>query len=148
MADLNNDGLLDLIVSNNNAAPTIYLNQVRNPGNTFRPKLVGNESLNRDAIGARVEVGITLCDKPKTIVRWVEAGTGYAAQSDMRLHFGIGSAESIDSLTVYWPDRTEQSFREEQLNRLTNQSCEIRKGDSHIFVPKTRPPTHELTESR
>jgi hypothetical protein len=51
------------------------------------------------AIGARVKIvagGMTQTDE-------VRSGGSYISQSDFRLHFGLGSAEKIESLEVRWP---------------------------------------------
>ena len=94
VVDLNKDGQLDLVINNNDAAPTIYLNRISGPGAYFRCNLTGagvSESATMasslDAIGARVEVDIQIADEKRTLVRQVEAGSGYAAQSEPSLHF-------------------------------------------------------------
>jgi hypothetical protein len=60
--------------------------------------LQGTKS-NRLAIGARVQItagGMTQSDE-------VRSGGSYLSQNDLRLHFGLGSAKSIDSLEIRWP---------------------------------------------
>ena len=73
IADLNGDGRLDIVMSNNNAPPTIYVNSLPDTGNWMRLTLVG-KTCNRDAIGhgwldRRRSNGIR-----KTMLRQVEAG--------------------------------------------------------------------------
>ncbi len=41
--------------------------------------------------------------KGKTLTRWVEAGSGYAAQSAFPLHFGLGEASRIEAVEISWP---------------------------------------------
>jgi hypothetical protein len=131
IADLNKDGRLDIIINNNNTAPTVFVNQLKETGNWFRCVLRGNPDRNaefhtsRDAIGARASLTISNRGSLKKIVRWVEAGSGYSSQSDVTLHFGLGDAPSIKSLDLLWPDGLVESFSEEQLNGLINRECYI-----------------------
>lgn len=99
IADLDRDGRLDLAINNNNASPTIYLNRTRAAGNWLRLELVGRQS-NRDAIGARVRLALA---SGEVLTRFVEAGSGYAAQSDFPLHFGLGDNTMIKEIEINWP---------------------------------------------
>jgi hypothetical protein len=75
---------------------------LRNLGATGRQwlevELIGRDS-NRDAVGARVVV----TSGGRRLVREVVAGDGYASQSMLRLHFGLGDTAEVDRLTVRWP---------------------------------------------
>src|SRR5437762_1697866 len=84
-SDFNGDGKLDMVINNNNATPTIYMNNLKNVGKCIEVKLVGTES-NHDAIGARVRLSVA----GKTLTRQVEAGSGYASEAMLPLHFGLG----------------------------------------------------------
>jgi hypothetical protein len=138
IADFNSDGLLDIVVCNNNAQPTIYLNKVQGAGNWLRVKLIAGADCNRDAIGSRVEVVASKDAKKQTFTRWVEAGTGYAAQSDMRIHIGLGATNEIDSLTVTWPNGERQTFDSEKLIGCVNHSLEIEQQVNQISKPGIR----------
>src|SRR4029077_9303610 len=78
--DIDNDGDLDLLVSNNGQTADLLRNDGGNKGNSLLLRLVGKKS-NRDAIGARVRV----TTGTKTQVREVKAGSSYLAQSDSRV---------------------------------------------------------------
>ena len=80
-------------------------------GHWIAIKLVGTKS-NRDGIGARVE--IVAAGKRQTAER--VASSGYLSQNDWRLHFGLGSAATVDQLTVRWPSG--------RLQTLTNQAAD------------------------
>lgn len=95
--DIDNDGDLDIVVANLKDSPTILRNDGGNNGNWFSIKLVGTHCAH-DAIGARV----TLTAEGLTQIREVKSGSGYLSQNDMRLHFGLGNAERIDSISVRW----------------------------------------------
>ncbi len=132
IADLNSDGLLDIVVNNNNAQPAIYLNHVENAGNWLQVKLVAGAGCNRDAVGSRVQVSTTTDGNSHTFTRWVEAGTGYAAQSDLRVHFGLGNTDRLESLVVTWPDGEQQEFGSDTLMGRINSMLQIEQGTNHI----------------
>ena len=98
VADFNGDGRLDLVVSNNGEAPTLYMNALKGAGRAVELKLVGSRG-NRDAVGAVVR----LTAGGKTMTRHVEAGSGYASQSVLAVHFGLGGAERVEVVEIRWP---------------------------------------------
>lgn len=128
IADLNNDGQLDIVVNNNNAKPAIYLNRLSGAGNWLRVHLVAGPNSNRDAIGTRVQVLVDIDGKERKLTRWVEAGTGYSAQSDTRPHFGLANAEQIKLLRVTWPDGRCEEFGKEKLVGVLNTTIRIEQG--------------------
>ncbi len=127
VADLDGDGRLDLVMNNNNAPPTIYLNRLRHTGNWTRLTLVGKQG-NRDAIGAQVRLTIASGAGRKTMTRQVEAGSSYASQSDFAVHFGLGKATAIDQIEVLWPGGTRQVLKGAQLSRLLNRAGRLEEG--------------------
>jgi hypothetical protein len=128
IADLNNDGLLDIVSNNNNAPPTIYLNRLAHAGNWLRVQLNAGPKGNRDAVGARIQVLLETDGKQKKMTRWVEAGTGYAAQSEMVSHFGLGRAKRIDSLRITWPGGSREEFGIGDLAGRVNTTIRIEQG--------------------
>jgi len=117
IADLNGDGRLDMVINNNNNTPTIYLNNFTTVGNWVELKLVGKDS-NRDAIGARVNLSIA----GKTMTRQVEAGSGYASEVMLPVHFGLGHATQIDAVVIHWPSGSVQKLEGKQIG-LNRQVC-------------------------
>ncbi|HEX8634193.1 MAG TPA: CRTAC1 family protein [Pyrinomonadaceae bacterium] len=111
VADFNGDGRLDMVINNNNETPMLYLNNLRRSGNAVELKLVGTRS-NRDAIGARVR----LTAGGKTMMRQVEAGSGYASESMLPVHFGLGGADKIEAVEINWPSGLVQRIEGERLN--------------------------------
>jgi enediyne biosynthesis protein E4 len=96
--DIDNDGNLDLLVTNNGQAASLLRNDSGNRGNSVSVKLVGRAS-NRDGIGARLRATVG----KRQQIREVKSGSSYLGQSDIRVHFGIGSAKEIERLEVQWP---------------------------------------------
>ncbi len=96
--DVDNDGDLDLLIVNNGQTVDLLRNNGGNSGNALLIRTVGTTS-NRDGVGARLT--LTLGDR--ALVRHVKAGSSYLAQSDLRVHFGLGDAAGADSLRIAWP---------------------------------------------
>lgn len=95
--DLNNDGLVDVVVVNLGDKPQVLLNSTRNQNQKILVRLIENGK-NRDAIGSR----ITLKTDKRTVFQEVQAGASYISQNDFRLHFGLPEGEKISSLEVRW----------------------------------------------
>ena len=96
--DVDNDGDVDVLVTNNGAAPELLRN-----GNERRNAIVVRllaAASNRDALGARV--GVTAAGR--TQVREVKSGSSYLGQGDLRVHVGLGDAgTAVDHLDIRWP---------------------------------------------
>ncbi len=92
IGDINNDGFLDVY-----RAGKIYVNNA-NTNNWVKINTVGTTS-NRNGIGARVEI-----ETPSGIqIRDVRSGEGFKFMSSLNTHFGLGTATTINSITIYWP---------------------------------------------
>jgi hypothetical protein len=142
VADLNQDGRLDIVIANNDDPPAILLNRLGATGNWVRMSLVGVKPSNRDALGAKATLALEVQGRPRTLTRWVEAGSGYSSQSDMTLHFGLADAERIQSLEIVWPDGSKQSFPGDRLKTAVNGTIRIEQGsdDAAVIVPSSEPP--------
>jgi hypothetical protein len=98
-ADLDNDGNLDLVVNNLNAPASIYRNR-GSGGHFLQIALMGNGG----GIGAKV----TIIHGDRAQMLEAMPTRGFQSSVDPRLHFGLGSSTTIDTLTVIWPDRRYQ----------------------------------------
>ena len=106
MGDLNNDGRMDVVVTNQHALPEIWINRTVNSNHWLLVKLVGARS-NRDGLGARLKV--TLADNT-SCYNHATTSTGYGASSDPRVHFGLGSFDHADKLEIWWPSGIHQTL--------------------------------------
>lgn len=104
IGDVDDDGGLDLLVVNRDAAPYLLMNRAPSRGNwvRFRIRLENG----RDAHGALVaaEVGA------KRLTRAVQPEGSYLASSDPRVHFGLGEEASVRNVKVLWPGRAAEAF--------------------------------------
>lgn len=98
MVDLWNRGVLDVVVANQRGPLLLYRNMVKPENQWIELALEGIKS-NRSAIGAQV----TLYWNGQQQVQEVSGGSGFAAQNDRRLHFGLGQNAHIKKAIIRWP---------------------------------------------
>lgn len=98
LADLDRDGDLDAVVASQDQVLRLYRSQASPAGHWLTVRLEGTRST-RDALGARVE----LTAEDLRLVREVNGVNGFASQSDLAVHFGLGPRERADTLRVTWP---------------------------------------------
>ncbi|MEO5563679.1 MAG: FG-GAP-like repeat-containing protein, partial [Chitinophagaceae bacterium] len=97
VADLDNDGDLDLVVNNLDGEAFLYQNVTDKKNNYLRVKLEG-PGKNKDGIGAKVTVygdGKQQFFQQKTV-------RGYLSSNEPVIHFGLGKTEKVDSVKVEW----------------------------------------------
>jgi hypothetical protein len=130
-ADFFNSGREDLLVSVLDGPPLLLRNQTAAPGHWLRIKTVGTRS-NRDGFGARVEVkagGLTQMAE-------VRANSSFESASDPRLHFGLGTATRVDSITIHWPSGKVETLGPQSVD----QELVVREGSGAIGNPGPKPP--------
>ena len=97
IGDYDNDGDLDILVTNCNQRPDLLQNAVGNQNNWIQVQVVGQKS-NRSGIGARIKV----VTGTHVQYREVQSGGSYLSFHDLRAHFGVGKAEQIDLIEIRW----------------------------------------------
>jgi len=105
LADLGNRGALDVLVANQRGPLLVYRNHVDPARHWIQFELEGTAS-NRSAIGAHV------------VVEWdgrrqaqvVTAASGFSAQNQRRLHYGLGDAADVERVVIRWPSGREQTI--------------------------------------
>jgi hypothetical protein len=110
--DLDNDGSLEVVISNMGARPSL----LKNSGPKKNWLLIQIEGVrsNRDAIGARVYVHAG----SSRLAAEMQGGSGYLSQNDPRLHFGLGDQTSYDRVEVQWPGGGRESFPGGRANHI------------------------------
>jgi hypothetical protein len=126
--DYDNDGDIDVLISNIDDRPTLLRNDTAG-GNWITMRLVGGErgrttgpervegvgaKSNREGIGAKV----TVVAGGRRQIAEVRAGGSYVSHNDMRLHFGLGDADAVDDLEIRWPSGLVERVRRLEANRF------------------------------
>jgi enediyne biosynthesis protein E4 len=113
LVDLWNRGVLDVVVANQKGPLLVYKNTVAPENEWIEFQLEGTAS-NRSAIGAEV----TLYWNGQEQVQNVSGGTGFAAQNDRRLHFGLGKNPHIEKVVIRWPSGKIQTVEQPAIRQL------------------------------
>jgi hypothetical protein len=112
VADVAGDGNLDILIAQNGGPPRLLRNDRRSHNAWLRIDLVGTHC-QRDAGGARVEV-----HTPRDVlVQTMEPATGFMAQSEKTLTFGLGSDDRVRKVVVRWPSGVVQEVKPPGVNR-------------------------------
>ena len=112
-ADIDNDGDLDVVITQTGRDARLFRNDQQTGHHWLRVKLVGSSD-NRDAIGALVELqagGVTQ-------KRLVMPSRSYMAQVELPVTFGLGDIDRVDTLTVTWPDGQKQQVGVDRIDVL------------------------------
>lgn len=101
--DIDNDGDLDFLVTNNGGAVELLRNELPSsaaaaPGGSVSFRLIGTTS-NRSAVGARIRA----VAGGRVVLREVKAGSSYLGQNDLRQHIGLGQATRLERVEIRWP---------------------------------------------
>ncbi len=111
--DIDNDGKVDAVVTSNDGPAWVLLNRTDSPNHWITLNLVGVKS-NRDAIGAQVRVSTAAGDQFATVT----TSGSYQSSSDKRLHFGLGTADSIGEIDIRWPSGIRQLLHDQKTDRI------------------------------
>jgi enediyne biosynthesis protein E4 len=95
--DYDNDGRIDIVVTNMNDRPTLLHNESAG-GHWATFRLVGSKS-NRDAIGAKL---VVTAGGRRQVVE-VRSGGSYVSHNDLRAHVGLGNASRLERVEIRWP---------------------------------------------
>jgi hypothetical protein len=108
MLDLDADGDLDIVTNEFNAAPMVLVSNLTEKTRVryLAVKLTGTSS-NRDGLGAVVKVTAA----GKTYTKVLDGNSGYLSHSLYPLYFGLGAAETVDSIEVLWPSGKKQTVQ-------------------------------------
>jgi enediyne biosynthesis protein E4 len=113
--DINNDGVVDVVVANNNGPVRLLLNQSHslNRNHWLLVRLEASHG-NRFGMGATVEIR----QRGRKLLRRAHTDSSYLSANDIRVHFGLGEDTKIEELIVRWPDGKRESWDKIQADRL------------------------------
>jgi len=127
-ADIDDDGDLDILVSNAGGQPHLWRNDGGNLDHWLSLRLLG-QSGHADAIGAR----LTIQAGALTLSRQLHSGHSYLSQGDGRIYVGLGGQLTVPQLTICWPSGEVESIGDLPLDRhltVTQGQGIQRTGDS------------------
>jgi hypothetical protein len=127
IGDVDNDGALDLLVTQIGGPARLLRNVAPRRGNWLIVRALDPRH-RRDAFGAEV----TVWAGDRSWVRFVSPAYSYLSSCDPRVHFGLGSAERFDRLRVDWPDGSAEEFAGGAANRVV----ELRQGEGTRLAPE------------
>jgi hypothetical protein len=136
--DFDNDGDLDILIMNQNEPPSLLRNDAPLENHWIKVRLRGTKS-NRSGLGGRV----TIRSGSKIQVQEVMSQSSYVSANDPRLHFGLGSADSVD-LEVRWPMGSIEAHKNLPANRLIT----LQEGSSTFKVEKLAPTIPSATSRK
>jgi hypothetical protein len=113
LGDFDNDGAVEVAINNQNETPSLWKQSTAFPNHWVTLQLIGSRS-NRSGIGARVKV----VAEGHAQYGEVRSGGSYLSQSDLRLHFGLGQASTVDEIDVDWPSGAKQVLKGQAVDRV------------------------------
>ncbi|MCD2259267.1 FG-GAP-like repeat-containing protein [Psychroserpens luteolus] len=113
VGDIDNDGLLDIVVSNDGQDIFLWKNMTLNSLHWIKLKLEGTQS-NKNAIGARVEISVN----GEKQYGYKLCGEGYLGQNSNMMHFGLDDNVLIDYIKIFWPSGLEETYFNIQSNQM------------------------------
>ena len=111
-ADIDGDGDLDVVITQNGRTAKLFRNDQHSGHHWLRLKLVGRAP-NHDAIGASV----TLKSNRSSQYRELLPDRSYLSQMELPLSFGLGDSDRVDSLEIRWPDGTQQTLTPQRVDQ-------------------------------
>ena len=112
--DIDNDGDVDILVTNNGGPAHLLLNKAARDYHWLNIRLNGDDA-NRDGLGARV---VVRRDSLPDLWRRAHTDGSYLNANDPRVHFGLAGSAKVDSITVYWPGGAAEQWRDITSNQF------------------------------
>ena len=130
LGDYDNDGDLDVLVSNNGQAGELVRND-RSEGHHWLALSLQGVTSNRDGIGAR----ITVVAGGRAQYAQATGGTSYLSSSDRRIFFGLGSQAKADLVEILWPSGTVDRLEEVSADQFLT----VKEGAGRVPGSEPRP---------
>jgi len=143
-ADLDNDGKLDLVVNCLNAPAIILKNNASTQKNFLTISLNGDSS-NKFGVGAKVY----LFTKRGLQYQQLMLSRGFESSCEPRLHFGLDSIASVDSILVVWPGQKFQLLTNVKANSQITLSQKNASGafEQHAYFPIKRESFEDVSQN-
>ncbi|MGW9684176.1 VCBS repeat-containing protein [Flagellimonas sp. 2504JD1-5] len=122
LGDFDNDGDIDVVTSNLNSPPSLYINKTDAKSNYLKIKFNYIQP-NKLGIGTKVYA----YTNGNLQFKELYLSRGFQASSEPIIHFGFGAAEKLDSLKVVWPNSTYQILKDIEVNQTLTISPENTK---------------------
>ena len=129
--DIDNDGDIDVLISNCGAEPALLINRVGARKNWIQLRLTGTDS-SRDAVGTR----LTLTTAEGRQTDQVTGGGSYLSAGDPRAHFGLGEVARVQEIRIRWPSGKEEVLRDIPANRI----LQVTEGRASEYSTVPAPP--------
>jgi hypothetical protein len=127
--DFDNDGNIDVVVNTVNDFPQLLRCGSSTGNNWIKIRTIGTKS-NRSGIGARLACVTHPAGeaKPHRQIDEVRSGGSYISQNDLRIHFGLGKADTVDLLEIRWPSGQVDTIKDIK----ANQQIFVKEGEGII----------------
>ena len=135
LGDLDNDGDIDMVVSNINEEVSLYINQTDNLSNYLQLKF-DYPAPNTFGIGTKVYS----YHEGKLQFKELYTVRGFQSSSEPMIHFGYGAVQQVDSIKVVWPNKTYQTLRNITINQQIVVSPEKTKPFNYKTLLKKETP--------
>jgi enediyne biosynthesis protein E4 len=112
--DLFNDGKIDVVINNLDGTPMLLRDVNPDHNHWVELQLVGGPKSPRDAVGATVYLKANGMRQRGDVL----SGGSYLSSNDMRVHFGLGAATSVDGVEIHWPSGRVENVRLPAVDRI------------------------------
>ena len=114
--DLFNDGKIDVVINAMDHAPVLLRNVNNDQHHWLTLKLTGGPKSPRDAIGATVYLTAGGIRQRGDVM----SGGSFASSNDLRVHFGLGEASTVQDVEIHWPSGVKEHLKPSTIDRILN----------------------------
>jgi hypothetical protein len=105
--DIFNDGKIDVIINNVDGVPSLLRNVSPDHHHWVELRLIGGSRSPRDAVGSTVYLTAGGIRQRGDVL----SGGSYLSSNDLRVHFGLGDASSVEGVEIHWPSGDRESIK-------------------------------------
>jgi hypothetical protein len=148
-ADLDNDGNLDLIINCINSSAVVLKN--KSAGKNYIDISFKGEGMNRFGVGTKAYL-FTHTDSAGVVKKNMQyqelmLTRGFQSSCDTKLHFGLDSIKSIDSILIVWGNQKYQLIKNTSINKtlIAEQKNAVDSFQYNTFFPKKKEILEDVT---